>query len=154
MNATSLPLFVYGTLRDPDLLAGVLNRLLNAAAIHPARAPGFRAVHYPGRIYPALVRAPGAAAEGLLLTDLTPFERDLLDAFEGEEYRRGTIAAMLVDEPELHEAFAYLPVIAVSPDTPAWSLSSWQRQHKARVLAAEAGTAADIRKRLIAARPN
>ena len=52
-------LFVYGTLRDPQLLSAVLGRPatgLNAAA------PGYAAVHYPGRIYPALVRRPGSAA--------------------------------------------------------------------------------------------
>ena len=149
-----LPLFVYGTLRDPDLLAGVLGRPLRSHAMHPARAPGFRAVHYPGRIYPALVRVPGAAAEGLLLTDLTPFERDLLDAFEGEEYRRATIAAMLVDEPELHEADAYIPAIAVADTGEDWLLGDWQRLHKPRVLGAEAASAAEIRLKLIAVRPH
>jgi gamma-glutamylcyclotransferase (GGCT)/AIG2-like uncharacterized protein YtfP len=149
-----LPLFVYGTLRDPDLLAGVLNRPLRTDGMHLAHAPGFRAVHYPGRIYPALIRVPGAAAEGLLLTDLTPFERDLLDAFEGEEYRRETIAAVLADEPELHEADAYIPVIAVPNTGEDWLLSDWQRFHKWRVLGAEAATADEIRLKLIAVRPN
>src|SRR5690348_7753130 len=102
-------LFVYGTLRDPDLLSGVLNRPLNAGHMLPATAPGFAAVHYPNRIYPALVRKPGAAAEGLILTDLSPFEKDLLDAFEGPEYRRDIIPVMIGEE--LHEAFAYLPAI-------------------------------------------
>jgi hypothetical protein len=149
-----LPLFVYGTLRDPDLLAGVLNRPLKPETMHPARAPGFRAVHYPGRIYPALIRAPGAAAEGLLLTGLTPFERDLLDAFEGDEYRRETIATMLLDEPELHEADAYVPAIAVADTGEDWLLGDWQRLHKPRVLGAEAASAAEIRLKLIAVRPH
>lgn len=152
MNA--LPLFVYGTLRDPDLLAGVLDRPLRPPHLHPARAPGFRAVHYPRRVYPALIRSPGGAAEGLLLTDLSPFERDLLDAFEGEEYRREVIAAVLADEPELHEADAYLPVVAVPADAHDWSLSRWQAEHKPKVLVAEAASAADIRARLIAVRPH
>ncbi|MDC9822100.1 gamma-glutamylcyclotransferase [Devosia sp. ZB163] len=147
-----LPLFVYGTLRDPDLLAGILDRPLRGEKVHVARAPGFRAVHYPGRIYPALIRVPGAAAEGLLLTDLTPFERDLLDAFEGEEYRRGTVAAMV--EEELFEADAYLPVITVADTGEDWSLARWQAEHKPRVLDAEAATAADLRLRLIAIRPH
>jgi hypothetical protein len=108
--APALPLFVYGTLRDPELLAAVLGRALRLGTIHPARAPGFKAVHYPNRIYPALIRSPGTAAEGLLVIGLSPFERDLLDAWEGEEYRRAPIATMLMDEPELHEADAYLPV--------------------------------------------
>lgn len=148
----TLPLFVYGTLRDPELLATVLGRALRAGRVHLARAPGFRAVHYPGRVYPALIRAPGAAAVGLLLTDISPFERDLLDAFEGDEYHRATIATLV--EEDLFEADAYLPAIAVANFGGDWSLARWQAEHKGRVIDAEAATAADIRLKLIAIRPN
>lgn len=148
----TLPLFVYGTLCDPDLRAAVLGRVLQPEAVHAARAPGFRAVPYPGRIYPALIRAPGVAAEGLLLLGLTPFENDLLDAFEGDEYRRSPVAAML--EEELHEADAYLPAIAIAADAPDWTLQRWQAEHKGRVLATEAATADELRQRLIAIRPH
>ena len=148
----TLPLFVYGTLRDPDLLAAVLGRPLRAGGQYAARAPGFRAVPYPGRVYPALIRAPGAAAEGLLLLDLSPFERDLLDAFEGGEYRRTPLAALV--EEDLFEADAYLPAIAVLNSGPDWSLAHWQAEHKPRVLGAEAASAAEIRSKLIAVRPN
>jgi hypothetical protein len=154
MNALPLPLFVYGTLRDPDLIAAVLGRPVFRGEAHPARAPGFRAATYPGRTYPALVRAPGSAAEGLLLTGLTPFERDLLDAYEGDEYRRGVVAAMLADEPELHEANAYLPTRVIPRDAHDWSLYGWQAEHKRRVLVAEAANAAQLREKLIAIRPN
>jgi hypothetical protein len=154
MNEFSLPLFAYGTLRDADLLAAVLGRSLRPGTIHPARAPGFRAVHYPNRIYPALVRMPGAAAEGVLIIGLSPFERDLLDAYEGDEYRRGPIAAMLADEPELHEADAYLPVIAVPATADDWSLSRWQVKHKPRVFVNEVAEVARLREKLIAIRPN
>ena len=145
-------LFVYGTLRDPDLLAGVLNRPLNAAAMLTATAPGLAAVHYPRRIYPALVRAPGAAASGLVLTDLTPFEHDLLDAFEGPEYVRRLIPVMI--DTELHQAFAYLPAIEVPADAAPWTLEAWQINHKPRVLGAERAGADEIRMKLIAVRPN
>ena len=145
-------LFVYGTLRDPDLLAGVLARPLNGAAMLAAAAPGFRAVHYPGRIYPALVRAPGARAEGLVLTDLTPFERDLLDAYEGDEYQRTLIPVMIGEE--LHETFAYLPVAAVPAEARPWTLAVWQATHKLRVLGSERAAADALRARLIAIRPH
>jgi len=148
----SEPLFVYGTLRDPDLLAGVLNRPLRADRMLQATAPGFAALHYPNRIYPALVRRPGATAEGLVLTDLTPFEKDLLDAFEGAEYRRQIIPVMIAEE--LHEAFAYLPAIAIPADAPAWTLSTWQINHKPRVLVSERAGADEIRLKLIAIRPH
>jgi gamma-glutamylcyclotransferase (GGCT)/AIG2-like uncharacterized protein YtfP len=142
-------LFVYGTLRDPDLLSGVLGR---PASGQNAAAPGLAVVHYPGRIYPALIRRPGAAAPGLVLTDLTPFEMDLLDAFEGTEYRRGVIPVMIGEE--LHEAFAYMPAVAVLADSPEWTLAGWQTEHKARVLAGERATAEELRMKLIAIRPN
>lgn len=154
MNEMALPLFAYGTLRDVDLLSAVLGRPQRPGSIHAARAPSFRAVHYPGRIYPALVRSPGAAAEGVLIVGLSPFERDLLDAYEGEEYRRAPIAIILAEEPELHEADAYLPVIAVPADAHEWSLSRWQAEHKPRVLVSESAEAARLRERLIAIRPN
>jgi hypothetical protein len=146
------PLFVYGTLRDPDILAAVLARRLNGEAMLPAVAPGFRAVGYPGRFYPALIRVPGAAAPGLVLTDLSPFERDLLDAYEGEEYRRALIPVMIAEE--LHQAFAYLPAISVSLSAPEWSLEAWHRDHKARMLPAERLATRELREKLIAIRPN
>ncbi len=144
-------LFVYGTLRDPDLLAAVLGRPLRAAEALAAVAPGFRATHYPNRIYPALIRAPGGSAEGLLLTGLSPFEVDLLDQFEGSEYRRDIVPVMI--EEELHEAQAYLPAIAVAGGEP-WSLEHWQAVHKADVLQADAAQADEIRRKLIAIRPH
>lgn len=152
MSPAAPPLFVYGTLRDPQLLSTVLGRPLKPGGQHVARAPGWKAVHYPGRVYPALVRAPGVAAEGLLLVDLSPFELDLLDVFEGAEYRRGIVAAMV--EEELFEAGAYLPAIEVPTPHHEWSLSRWQAEHKPRVLVSEAASAAQIRERLIAVRPN
>lgn len=145
------PLFVYGTLRDPDLLAAVLGRPLAAGEMLAAVAPGFRATHYPNRIYPALIRAPGGVAEGLVLVGLSAFEWDLLDQFEGSEYRRAIVPVMIGEE--LHEAHAYLPSIPVSGGDP-WSLQRWQALHKADVLRADAVQADEIRTKLIAIRPN
>jgi gamma-glutamylcyclotransferase (GGCT)/AIG2-like uncharacterized protein YtfP len=141
-------LFVYGTLRDPDVLGAVLGR--SATGLNAA-APGYAVVYYPGRVYPALLRRPGAAAPGRVLTDISLFEIDLLDAFEGDEYRREIIAVM-IDE-ELHEAFAYMPVVAVAGQ-PDWTLPTWQAEHKARILAGERATAEQLRAKLIASRPH
>ena len=145
-------LFVYGTLRDPDLLAAVLGRPLQAGHQLPAAAPGFVALHYPRRIYPALVRRPGGAAPGLVLTDLSPFEHDLLDAFEGEEDRPTLIPVML--EGEIHEAYAYLPAIEVPANALPWTLETWQATHQPRVLQSERAGANEIRLKLIAIRPH
>ena len=144
-------LFVYGTLCDPDMLAAVIGRSTDQRNVAPAVAPGFRAVHYPDRSYPALVRAPGASAHGLVIVGFSAQDMAVLDAFEGEEYRRGRVPVMI--DLELHEAEAYLPTATVSPDETPWFLGDWQAKHKAAVLDAEATTAARIRSALSARRP-
>ncbi|HZG05951.1 MAG TPA: gamma-glutamylcyclotransferase family protein [Streptomyces sp.] len=78
------PLFAYGTLRFPEVLRALLGRV---PARTPAGVAGWRAAALEGRPYPGLVPA-GGTATGLLLTDLTPGEWRVLDAFEGEEYER------------------------------------------------------------------
>jgi gamma-glutamylcyclotransferase (GGCT)/AIG2-like uncharacterized protein YtfP len=146
------PLFVYGTLRDAELRAAVLGRVLDPNGIAAAAAPGYRAAEIPGRPYPALLHAPGCAAGGLLLLGITPFEFDLLDAYEGEEYRRTPVPVMV--EGELHTVDAYLPAIAVPATAADWSLARWQARHKAASLPAEAAAAAHLHARLLAARPH
>ncbi len=146
------PLFVYGTLRDPELRAAVIGRQLAPDRVLRAAAPGFIVLHYPGRSYPALVRAPGGAAEGLLLLGLSPFEQDLLDTYEGPEYRPAVIAVMTGEE--LHESCAYLPAVNVPAGTAEWRLETWQEQHKPKAVEAEAAAAQMLRAKLIAIRPN
>lgn len=145
-----LPLFAYGTLREPTLLSILLGR--RPAPPLRAVAPGWRAVPAAGRPWPVLARAPGRVAEGLVLLDLTAFERDLLDAWEGEAYHRWPIAVMVGEE--LHEAEAYLPRVAPASDAPDWSYGAWKEVHAAQAIAAAPGEVAALRAHLIAIRPN
>jgi gamma-glutamylcyclotransferase (GGCT)/AIG2-like uncharacterized protein YtfP len=83
MSLSPEPLFVYGTLRFAQVLRAVLGRVPEGG---PGTAAGWRTAALDGRVYPALVPAPDATAEGLLLTGVTPEERERLDEFEGEAY--------------------------------------------------------------------
>ncbi|MEU8824606.1 gamma-glutamylcyclotransferase family protein [Streptomyces sp. NPDC048636] len=76
-------LFVYGTLQFEGVLTRLLGRLPRSS---PATAPGWRAAALERRVYPGLVPAPGSTAPGVLLTDLSPTEWKILDAFEDDEY--------------------------------------------------------------------
>jgi gamma-glutamylcyclotransferase (GGCT)/AIG2-like uncharacterized protein YtfP len=149
MKAT---LFVYGTLRDPDILSGVLDRAVEPEMMAPASAPGFAVVYYPGRVYPALVPRQGSDAMGALLTGLSAMDLQLLDAFEGDEYRREPIQVQVGNDRI--EATAYLPVIDVGSDALTWTLKHWQEAHKADVLAGERASAALLRAKLTAIRPS
>ncbi|WP_165990035.1 gamma-glutamylcyclotransferase family protein [Streptomyces sp. YIM 98790] len=81
-------LFVYGTLRFPEVLKGLLGRVPERA---PAAVRGWRAAALERRPYPGLVPAPGATVHGLLITGLSPGEWEVLDRFEGDEYRLGRL---------------------------------------------------------------
>ncbi|MGN2637065.1 gamma-glutamylcyclotransferase family protein [Nocardia takedensis] len=76
-------LFVYGTLRFPEVLRELIGR---SPHTETADLAGWRVAALPGRIYPGLVPAPDAHAPGLLLTGLDPREWAVLDDFEDEEY--------------------------------------------------------------------
>ncbi|QDZ12016.1 gamma-glutamylcyclotransferase family protein [Devosia ginsengisoli] len=145
-------LFIYGTLQDADVLGAVLGRPVVVAGLRRAVAPGFRAVVHPGRVYPALVASGDEAAPGLLLDNLSHLDLAVLDAFEGEEYRRRPIS-VLVDGVG-HPADAYLPLAAISANAPVWSLADWTSVHKPAVLGRETETATALRQRLAAQVPD
>jgi gamma-glutamylcyclotransferase (GGCT)/AIG2-like uncharacterized protein YtfP len=142
------PLFAYGTLQDPDVLGAVLGRPVEVTRLSQAQALGFAVVTYPGRVYPALVTSPGATALGTLVDRLSADDFAVLDAFEGEEYRRATITINVTGSPI--PAFAYLPVIDIPLQDLAWSLRDWTLRHKPHVLGAELASARELRQRLSA----
>lgn len=144
-------LFIYGTLQDADILGAVLGRPVDVTRLRRARAPHYRAVAHPDRVYPALVKATADTASGLLLENLSALDLAVLDAFEGDEYRREAIAIEVEGAPST--ADAYLPVAAIAAAAPAWSLAEWTAAHKPAVLGREAGTAAALRQRLSARMP-
>lgn len=81
-------LFVYGTLQHPPLLARLLGRVPEG---RPATLAGHRAAPIDGRVYPGLVADEDASTSGRLL-DVTDEELAVLDAFEGHEYERVSVA--------------------------------------------------------------
>lgn len=150
MSATT-PLFVFGTLRDEDVLAAALGRWLEPGQRQPAVAHGFAAIPYPGRTYPMLRAESGRFAEGMLLRGLTAIDLSLLDAFEGEEYRRLAISVEAAGRSEAAEV--YWADIAAPADAPAWSFEDWRRNHKADLLVEAHEAAARARARLTAQAP-
>ncbi len=145
-------LFAYGTLQDPDILRAVLGRTIPRAARQSAVAHDFAVVYYPGRPYPALIPAPGAQASGMLITGLDAHDVLVLDAFEGDEYRRATLQILCAGATL--RADAYFPTQAIRADAVPWSLPEWTLRHKPGVLAGETATASALRERLSAPDPH
>lgn len=111
-------LFAYGTLRFPDVLRTLLDRV---PANSPATVDGWRVAALRERVYPVLVPAT-TTANGLLLTGLSRAEWETVDAFEDPLY--GLERLQMSDG---RHGWAY-----VSSDDPAvlprdWDISSFTR---------------------------
>ncbi len=139
-------LFAYGTLRDPDILCALLDGATARLKAQPAQALDFRAVYYPQRHYPALVTAPGRNADGLLIHGLTAEDFVLLDAFEGDEYRRSPITIFCAERRM--EIDTYLPTTPIAPTAPDWTLEEWVDRHKPENLSREQDQAKSLRQQL------
>lgn len=90
------PLFVYGTLRHPPLIEGLVG---HPVAARDATLPGYRAAVLRGLAYPGLVVDPASHALGSLVTVDRAGLRTL-DAFEGAEYTRTDVVVRLADGSE------------------------------------------------------
>ena len=129
----NLPLFVYGSMRDEDVRALVLDRAPSAVHAEPAWMPGAAAVRVPGESYPWLVSIEGAYAPGELLHGLDEQCLDRVLFFEGDEY---AFVECVVERAGGERAAAmHFGGIGI-PEGPAveWSLEQWQEREKARFL--------------------
>lgn len=87
--AASHRLFVYGTLADPTICAGLLGRAPRPA---PARLRGFVRREVRGETYPAIVAEPGGLVPASVYADISREELAVLDGYEGDEYARIEVA--------------------------------------------------------------
>jgi Gamma-glutamyl cyclotransferase, AIG2-like len=138
------PLFFYGTLTDPDVLARVLARPVAAADLAPASVAGLRRVRAAGASYPVVLPAPGGRVGGLLL--LRAGRRDIarINHYESGEYRAELRPALAAGGPR--PAWLYVPLHPLPAPSPAgepWELEAWRREHKAAFFAACDGWMAD-----------
>ena len=129
----NLPLFVYGSMRDPDVRTLVLGFDHPEVRAERAWMPGAAAARVPGESYPYLVPIEGACAPGDVLYGLGETCLDRIRFFEGDEYALvecnvecasgDRVAAMHFGGV----AIARAPVVA-------WSLEQWQASEKTRFL--------------------
>ncbi|KPQ08424.1 MAG: ADP-ribose pyrophosphatase [Rhodobacteraceae bacterium HLUCCA12] len=126
------PLFLYGTLRHPPLLAAVSGSdALSGVAATLADHTIAHAVGTDGVVqsFPLFAERPGAQALGLLIRP-DAAARARLDAYERAfGYDTSSITVQTADGPV--EAAIYLPQAALWRPGPKWSLADWVKTHGA-----------------------
>lgn len=130
-------LFVYGTLRHPPLLRGLLGRHVDAI---DATLAGHRPAVLSDRAYPGLVVDPGSSAVGALVT-VDDAELAVLDHFEGGEYTRTPVTVTTGEGESRAEAYLLTgPSRSLATDA-TWSLDAFVADHAAAwVRQADPGT--------------
>ncbi|GGL59160.1 NUDIX domain-containing protein [Wenxinia marina] len=127
-----MDLFLYGTLRLPQLLERVAGGRVETRA---ATLPGYRVVREAGGTLPFLVEAPGEIAAGLLIADPSPAVRARLDAYELPfGYRLAPVTAEVDGVP--HPAGVYLPGPEGQASDRPWRLDEWEVEDGALTLLA------------------
>ncbi|MBZ0129163.1 MAG: gamma-glutamylcyclotransferase [Rhodobacteraceae bacterium] len=119
-------LFVYGTLRDDDLLSVVVGRPRETIRTEPAVLLDHQVQKVKGEGYPMVRAMAGAAAEGLLISDLSALDLARLDYYEGAHlYDRITVSLNTADG--VVEAGLYMPTVdgGLQPGGD-WSLGGFQ----------------------------
>jgi hypothetical protein len=122
-------LFVYGTLRDPELFHAVAGRPLSAFSPRPLRLAGFRAARLAHAPFPALVRAEGASVAGLVLSGVDRGTLARLVRYEGPAYELRCVR-------EHGALFAFVPRSDVELVAEDWRFEEWRRARKPAVLSA------------------
>jgi gamma-glutamylcyclotransferase (GGCT)/AIG2-like uncharacterized protein YtfP len=133
--AGSVPVFLYGTLTDPDVLARVLGRPVRADGLEPARLDGFRRLRAAAASYPVLVPAPDAAVDGLLLHPAGRRDILRLNHFESGEYH-AELRPVRTRAGATRPAWLYAARADLPASAEPWRLEDWRRRHLADFLPA------------------
>lgn len=129
-----MDLFVYGTLRDHDMMAAVAGE----GPLKPdvARLPNLQVRPLNGTPVPFIEVGPGAA-KGVVWSDLNETQVARIDLYEGAfDYTRTPVVVIVNGEE--HMAEMYMPPKNSEAGPGDWFLHDWQRNNKkASVLTAE-----------------
>ncbi len=124
--------FFYGTLMDADVRRAVLGARA-AAPAEEATLEGWRRVKMAGVSYPVIVRARGQKVEGVLMHGIDGRGREMLQAYEGDEYAMIGIEVVTCGRRIDAKVFVPRPGLPVRARGP-WTLDAWQRRFKRRFL--------------------
>lgn len=106
-------LFVYGTLKDDAVVQGLLGHRLFG---RPAVLKGYRRASDPSIGYPVIYPEDGARVAGKVLDGIDARALQILDAYEGDRYRRIVVGVDTIEGRTL-DAYVYVPA-AGAPGRP------------------------------------
>lgn len=138
--ASDLPLFVFGSLRDVDILEAVLGDGIAHVTAEPAALGGFRVRRARHEIFPILIPEPQVVeaqgeVPGLLLHGLTEADLDRILFYEGGGYALRPLTVRAGDLPAREarrrtRARVFLATGLLQDSGEPWELSAWTESEK------------------------
>ncbi|TPX43141.1 hypothetical protein SeMB42_g03413 [Synchytrium endobioticum] len=106
------PLFFYGTLQSPIVYARVISRHLGSHFKQPKNEPailkGYKRSRVRNAVYPAITASPFDQVEGMIAYIETQKEVDILDVFEGDDYKRVPVKVLVKSSSTEADAEVYI----------------------------------------------
>jgi Gamma-glutamyl cyclotransferase, AIG2-like len=125
--------FFFGTLRDREVLATVLDRPVAADELSRAWLHGYQRVRAANASYPILVPAPGVVVGGVVFQPRNDRDDVRIRHFEDGEYAERWLNVHLAGGRRL-AARVFLALEVLGATDEAWDLATWARAHKAAFL--------------------
>lgn len=97
-------LFVYGSMLSPDVVRAITGENISTS---DAYIKNFSRRKLKDRDYPAIIQHEGGIVIGKILHDVREELVQLIDVFEGDEYGKKEVLAILKDDTELN-AYTYI----------------------------------------------
>ena len=123
-------IFVFGSMRDRELLEVVLGRRVAEPVYQAATLEGYRLGRVPDERYPLLVRDIDSRVAGEIVDGLSEEDLARVLFFEGDEYELQPCRVTVQGAGYRDVLFCDNFVHATETITASWSLSEWQRVDK------------------------
>lgn len=133
------PLFFYGSLRDPEMLACVCGRAdPDSLDMRPAVWNDVKVSRVAGESFPMAFAHPGGSAVGVVTFGLSDLERRRIGFFEDSDYALTPVTVQMGDGTEgvsAVEAAVYMPTEKLRSSGEPWRLEDWPAAEKALLMA-------------------
>ncbi len=111
--------FFYGTLMDPEVLAGVTGRRFAPGAVETAFLDGCRRVRVADAWFPMLITEPGGRVEGRLVHGIDEAAGERIAAYEGGLFDPAPVTVTVPGRPP-REARAFMARPTLKPGDRDW----------------------------------
>ena len=126
-------IFVYGSLMADEVILKLIHRVPTK---REATVQGYKRYKLKNRSYPGAFQQERSSIKGLLFFGINEEEMNILDAFEGREYKKEEISAEVEGGERISASmYTYIETSVLLHEEDEWSYSNFREYHLAQFVA-------------------